>query len=167
MPELIIIAAIDENNGLGFKNHLLCHLHDDLKNFKHLTNGHTVVMGRKTWESLPVKPLPNRKNIVLTRDADATFLNAFSSTSLNQLYDFCSNDEQVFIIGGAEVYRQAIDLADKLIITHIHHRFNADVFFPEIKKELWLKVKETAHSIDERHDFAFDICEYVHKENDF
>jgi dihydrofolate reductase len=161
MPEIIIIAAIDENNGLGFENHLLCHLHDDLKNFKRLTSGHTVVMGRKTWESLPVKPLPNRKNIILTRDADATFLNGFSSKSLNHLQEICSNDDEIFIIGGATIYQQAMDIADKLIITHIHHRFKADVFFPEINKELWLKINETVHPIDEKHNYAFDICEYV------
>lgn len=161
MPEIIIIAAIDENNGLGYKNHLLCHLHDDLKNFKRLTTGHAIVMGRKTWDSLPVKPLPNRKNIVLTRDVDATFKDSFSSKSLNQLSELCSNDEKVFIIGGAEVYQQAMVLADKLIITHIHHRFIADVFFPQIEKKSWLKIAETAHPIDEKHNYAYDICEYV------
>lgn len=161
MPEIIIIAAIDENNGLGFENHLLCHLHDDLKNFKRLTGGHTVVMGRKTWESLPVKPLPNRKNIVLTRDTDATFTGSLSSKSLNILYELCSNDEKVFIIGGALVYQQAMEIADKLIITHIHHCFRADVYFPQIKKEEWIKVGEMAHPVDERHNYAFDICEYI------
>jgi dihydrofolate reductase len=161
MPEIIIIAAIDENNGLGYKNHLLCHLHDDLRNFKRLTTGHTVVMGRKTWESLPVKPLPNRKNIVLTRDVDATFTGGFASSSLNHLSELCSNDEKIFIIGGAEVYRQAMELADRLIVTHIHHSFVADVFFPQIKKKEWLKVKETPHPIDEKHNYAYEVCEYV------
>src|ERR1035437_4101993 len=154
MAELIIIAAIDQKNGLGYKNHLLCHLHDDLKNFKRLTTGHTIVMGRKTWESLPVKPLPNRKNIVLTRDADATFPDSFSSKSLNNLHELCSNEEKIFIIGGAEVYQQAMEIADKMIITHIHHSFTADVFFPQIKTEMWLKVKETPHLIDEKHNYA-------------
>lgn len=161
MPEIIIIAAIDENNGLGFENHLLCHLHDDLKNFKRLTTGHTIVMGRKTWESLPVRPLPNRKNIVLTRDVHATFTDSFSSRSLNQLLELCSNDEKVFIIGGAEVYQQAMEIANTLIITHIHHLFRADVFFPAINETVWRRIKETAHPVDEKHNYAFDVCEYV------
>jgi dihydrofolate reductase len=161
MPEIIIIAAIDQNNGLGYKNHLLCHLHDDLKNFKRLTSGHTVVMGRKTWESLSVKPLPNRKNIVLSHQGNATFANGIASMSMNDVLESCTNEEKVFIIGGAELYRQFIEVAHRLIITHIQHHFNADVFFPEISDEKWIKVNETEHPADERHAYAFNICEYI------
>ena len=161
MSEIIIIAAIDQNNGLGFKNHLLCHLHDDLKNFKKLTSGHTVVMGRKTWESLSIKPLPNRKNIVLTRQSDATFTQSITSISVNAVLESCSDEEKVFIIGGAEIYRQFFEVADRLIITHIQHRFISDVYFPEISDEKWIKINEIEHAADERHAYAFSICEYI------
>ena len=161
MAELIIIAAIDQNNGLGFKNHLLCHLHDDLKNFKKVTSGHTVVMGRKTWESLSVKPLPNRKNIVLTRQSDIIFGENVVSMSIQEVLDLCADDEKVFIIGGADIYRQFIDIADRLIITHIQHSFISDVFFPDIQDAKWIKVNEIYHATDERHAYAFKICEYI------
>jgi dihydrofolate reductase len=164
MTEIIIIAAIDQDNGLGYQNHLLCHLHDDLKNFKKLTSGHTVVMGRKTWESLSIKPLPNRKNIILTRHVSATFKGSTASMSVNDVLSLCSDDEKIFIIGGAEIYRQFFDIAHRLIITHIQNHFNADVFFPEISEEKWLKVKETEHPIDERHAYAFNICEYIRQD---
>ena len=164
MPELIIIAAIDQNNGLGYKNHLLCHLHDDLKNFKRLTSGHTVVMGHKTWESLSLKPLPNRKNIVLTRQSDATFTDSIASVSVNDVLELCAEDEKVFVIGGANVYNQFIEIADRMIITHIHHRFISDVFFPEIADEKWIKIIETEHKIDERHAYEYVICEYLRRD---
>ena len=161
MAELIIIAAIDQKNGLGYKNHLLCHLHDDLKNFKKVTSGHTVVMGRKTWESLSMKPLPNRKNIVLTRQSNATFGVNIASMSMSEMLESCENDVKVFIIGGAEVYKQFIDIADRLIITHIHHSFISDVFFPEINDGKWIKITEIEHPVDERHAYAFTISEYI------
>jgi dihydrofolate reductase len=164
MAELIIIAAIDRNNGLGYQNHLLCHLHDDLKNFKRLTSGHTVVMGRKTWESLSVKPLPNRKNVVLTRDSNATFTNSIASMSVKDVLESCSDSERVFIIGGAEIYKQFIAIADRLIITHIQHSFISDVYFPEIEDEKWIKTNETAHASDDRHAYAFTICEYIRRD---
>ena len=163
MPELIIIAAIDQNNGLGFQNHLLCHLHDDLKNFKRVTGGHTVVMGHKTWESLSVKPLPNRKNIILTRQSNATFAGGIASLSLTNVLEACSEDEKVFIIGGAEIYKQFIGIADRLMITHIQHRFISDVYFPVIEDDKWIKVNEIEHPADDRHAYAFLICEYLRR----
>jgi dihydrofolate reductase len=161
MTEIIIVAAVDQNNGLGYQNHLLCHLHDDLKNFKKLTTGHVVVMGRKTWESLSIKPLPNRKNIILSRDANATYTGSIASISMDDVLRSCAEEEKIYIIGGAEIYKQFFDIAQRLIITHIHNHFNADVFFPEIRDEDWLKVNETEHPIDERHAYAFTICEYI------
>ena len=163
MPELIIIAAIDQNNGLGFQNHLLCHLHDDLKNFKRVTGGHTVVMGHKTWESLSVKPLPNRKNIILTRQSNATFAGGIASMSVTDVLEACSEDEKVFIIGGAEIYKQFIGIADRLMITHIQHRFISDVYFPVIEDDKWIKVNEIEHPADDRHAYAFVICEYLRR----
>jgi dihydrofolate reductase len=163
MAELIIIAAIDQTNGLGYKNHLLCHLHDDLKNFKKVTSGHTVVMGSKTWKSLSVKPLPNRKNIVLSRQSNVIFGLNIASMSRSEMLEACENDEKVFIIGGAEVYKQFIDIADRLIITHIQHSFISDVFFPEINDEKWIKINEIEHPADVRHAYAFTICEYIRR----
>jgi dihydrofolate reductase len=129
-----------------------------------LTSGHAVVMGRKTWESLSIKPLPNRKNIILTRDANATFTGSIASISMNDVLNSCSNEEKIFIIGGAEVYKQFIDIAHRLIITHIQHKFNPDVFFPEISDEKWIKVNETVHPTDEKHAYAFNICEYIRRD---
>jgi len=164
MTEIIIIAAVDQNNGLGYQNHLLCHLHDDLKNFKKLTTGHTVVMGRKTWESLSIQPLPNRRNIILSHRADATFTGSIASVSVDDVLRSCSEEEKIYIIGGAEIYKQFIDIAHRLIITHIQNHFNADVFFPEISDADWLKVKETEHPTDERHAYAYTICEYIRQD---
>jgi len=165
MPELIIIAALDQDNGLGYQNHLLCHLHDDLRNFKRLTSGHTVVMGHKTWDSLSVKPLPNRKNIILTRQPNASFKDSIASVSLDDVLEKCRDDEKVFIIGGADIYRQFIPVVDRLIITHIHHHFVSDVFFPVIENDIWVKINGSEHPIDEKHAYVFTINEYLRRNN--
>jgi dihydrofolate reductase len=111
-----------------------------------------------------MKPLPNRKNIILSRDANATYSGSIASISLNDVLISCSEEEKIYIIGGAEVYKQFIDIAHRLIITHIQHKFNADVFFPEINDEKWIKVNENEHPGDERHAYAFNICEYIRRD---
>ena len=116
---IAIIAAIDKNNALGFKNRLLFYLPDDLKRFKALTTGHTVVMGRKTFDSLPKGALPNRRNIVLSRSTRLELPGAEVYASLEEALLHCANNEQVFIMGGASVYKQAMPLADRLYMTEI------------------------------------------------
>ena len=158
---LSIIVAISENNAIGKAGDLLCYLPDDLKHFKALTMGATVVMGKKTFFSLPRRPLPNRRNIVLTRDESFQYENTEVAHSIEELQKMLTADEKVFIIGGGEVYRQFMPLATELHITHIHHTWeDADTFFPEIDPTLWQCVSEERHEADEKHDYAFTFATY-------
>ena len=135
---LSIIVAIGKNYEIGRKNQLLCHLPDDLKHFKRTTAGHAVLMGENTWFSLPKRPLPNRRNIVLTLDKGKSYEGAEMAYSIDEAMRLCPSEEEVFIMGGASVYRAAINLMDKLYITHVHTVVaDADVFFPEIDSNLW------------------------------
>ena len=158
---LSIIVAISENNAIGKAGDLLCYLPDDLKHFKALTMGATVVMGKKTFFSLPRRPLPNRRNIVLTRDMSFTYDNTEIAHSIEELQKMLTAEENVFIIGGGEVYRQFMPLATELHITHIHHTWeDADTFFPEIDPTLWQCVSEERHEADEKHNYAFTFATY-------
>ena len=158
---LSIIVAISENNAIGKAGDLLCYLPDDLKHFKALTMGATVVMGKKTFFSLPRRPLPNRRNIVLTRDGSFTYENTEVAHSIEELQKMLTADENVFIIGGGEVYKQFMPLAEELQITHIHHNWeDADTFFPEIDSTIWQCVNEERHEADEKHAYAFTFATY-------
>jgi dihydrofolate reductase len=136
-----IIVAVSEDLGIGKNNDLLWHLPEDMKRFKKLTLGNTVIMGRRTWESLPKKPLTGRRNIVITDIPGETFAGAESAVSINDAASKCKKDEEAFIIGGASIYGQFMTLADKLYITHVHKKALADVFFPAIDPKIW-KVSE-------------------------
>ena len=162
--ELTIIVAAGENNAIGKDNSLIWHLSDDLKHFKSLTNGHHIIMGRKTFESFP-KPLPNRTHIVITRQADYNVpIGVIVVNSLHDAIDAARNDKQPFIIGGGEIYKQAMPLADKLEITRVHADFdNADTFFPEIDNTKWKEVNRTTHDADEKHEFAFSFITYIRR----
>lgn len=161
MTMIAIIAAIDKNNALGFKNKLLFYLPDDLKRFKALTTGHTVVMGRKTFDSLPKGALPNRRNIVLSRSTKLVLPAAEVYPSLEEALKHCAEDEEVFIMGGASVYRQAMPLADKLYLTEIDAKAaEADVYFPIVDKETWHEIKRDAHRADDRHPYDFAFVDY-------
>ena len=158
---LSIIVAISENNAIGKAGDLLCYLPDDLKHFKALTMGATVVMGKKTFFSLPRRPLPNRRNIVLTRDMSFTYDNTEIAHSIEELQSMIATDEMVFIIGGGEVYKQFMPLVDELQITHIHHNWDdADTFFPEIDSTLWHCIDQERHEVDEKHAYAFTFATY-------
>ncbi|MBQ2857090.1 MAG: dihydrofolate reductase [Bacteroidaceae bacterium] len=160
---LSIIVAIAENNAIGFENKLLYWLPNDLKRFKSLTTGHTIIMGRKTFESLPKGALPNRRNIVLTRQ-DIQFPGAESYTSLEEALKQCKEEEEVFIIGGASVYREAMPLADKLFITSIENiPEKADAFFPEIDTDVWKETEKEVHSTDEKHLYPYTFIDYHRK----
>ncbi len=162
--ELTIIVAAGENNAIGKDNDLIWHLSDDLKHFKALTNNHHIIMGRKTFESFP-KPLPNRTHIVITRQADYKVPNGvIVVNSLHDAIDAARTDQQPFIIGGGEIYKQAMSLANKLEITRVHSTFeNADTFFPEIDENQWKEVNRTTHDADEKHAFAFSFITYLRK----
>jgi len=158
---IAIIAAIDKNNALGFKNRLLFYLPDDLKRFKALTTGHTVVMGRKTFDSLPKGALPNRRNIVLSRSTRLELPGAEVYASLEEALQHCADDEQVFIMGGASVYKQAMPLADRLYMTEIDaEAAEADVYFPAIDHELWHEIKRDVRRADDRHPCNYAFVDY-------
>lgn len=159
-----IIVAIAENNAIGKAGDLLCHLPNDLKHFKELTTGATVVMGKKTFLSLPRRPLPNRRNIVLTRDTAFTYDQTEVAHSIEELQGMIQTDEQVFIIGGGEVYKQFMPYVDELQITHIHHTWDdADTFFPQIDPVEWQCVSNEYHEADEKHAYAYTFAVYTRK----
>jgi len=162
MNNISIIVAIGERNEIGRNNGLLCHLPADLKHFKELTTGHTIVMGRKTFESLPKGALPNRKNIVLTRNKNLSFDNCLTYSSLSEMIDNEKDSNEIFIIGGGELYRQALPLANKLYLTKIHAEFDdADVFFPEINYAEWEEVSREEHKADEKNPYDYTFLSFI------
>ena len=155
--KISIIAAISDNNAIGKNQQLLWHLPADMKHFKELTTGHAIIMGRKTFESLPNGPLPERKNVVLTTMPE-DFVNCFACESMHDALDLCEHEEEVFVIGGALVYRQALRRADKMYITRVHHEFgNADTFFPVVDWEQWEEVERQDFPADENLFFHY-VC---------
>ncbi|MBD8346804.1 dihydrofolate reductase [Dysgonomonas sp. HGC4] len=161
MAIISIIVAIDEKNAIGKDNQLLCHLPNDLKYFKSVTQGHTVIMGRNTYESLPNGALPNRRNIVLSRNKDLQLDRCEMSSSLEDAIALCDSETEVFIIGGATVYAKAIDLADKLYITYIHHQFEGtDAFFPKVDKNKWIESSRIENDADEKNKYAHTFVVY-------
>ena len=132
-----IIVAVSEDWGIGKDNELLWHISEDLKRFKSLTFGNTIIMGKRTWESLPRRPLPGRKNIVLTDKEDEIIENSVTAYSIEDALGKCEKNEEIFIIGGGSIYKQFMPLADRLYITHVHKKAPADIYFPEIDLKIW------------------------------
>lgn len=132
-----IIVAVSEDWGIGKDNELLWHLPEDLKRFRKLTTGNAIIMGKKTWESLPRRPLPDRKNIVLTDIPGEIIEGAITAYSIEDALNKCDRDKEIFIIGGGSIYRQFVPLADKLYITHVHKKAPADIYFPAIDLNIW------------------------------
>jgi dihydrofolate reductase len=159
---ITLIAAVAQNNALGKDNQLLWHLPDDFKRFKNITSGHYIIMGRKTFESFP-KPLPNRTHVIITLQKEYKPEGCIVVNSLEEAIQSCPKQEDIFIIGGGEIYKQSIAIADKIDITRVHNSFEADTFFPEIEIEKWQLIFEEFHSKDERHDFDFTFQTYVRK----
>ena len=156
-----LIAAIGRNNELGKDNTLLWKLPADMKHFKEVTSLHSVIMGRKTFESIG-KPLPNRRNIVITRDVNYKNKEVEVVHSLSEALDLVGNDnEEVFIIGGGELYKQTMSIADKLYITHIDAEdSDADTFFPEIIPIVWNEISHKEHKKDEKNPFDYNFSIY-------
>ena len=157
-----MIAAAAENNALGKDNDLVWHLPDDFKRFKRLTSGHHIIMGRKTFESFP-KLLPNRTHVVITRKDDYNPDSTIVVNSLKEAIRVSKLDEQPFIIGGGEIYKLGMEVADRIELTRVHGEFEADTFFPEINKEDWKLVKEDFHEKDEKHNYSFTYLTYERK----
>ena len=157
MKSIQAIVAIDENGAIGRQGDLLCHLPADMKHFKEVTMGHSIIMGRKTFESFPRRPLPGRQNIVITRNADWQYPGVTVVHSLEEAIASAETDI-VFIIGGAQVYEQALPLVDVLHLTQIHARWaSADAFFPALNMDQWQEVSREHHESDHRNAYEFDF----------
>lgn len=159
---LTLIAAAGENNALGKDNDLVWHLPDDFKRFKKLTTGHYIIMGRKTFNSFP-DTLPNRTHVVITRQENYRKEGVIVVHSLERALEVSDEDPQPFVIGGGEIYKLAMDHADKIELTRVHGTFEADTFFPEIDESKWKLTAEEFHDKDERHDYAFTYLTYERK----
>ena len=155
-----VIVAKASNNVIGAKNELIWHLPNDLKHFKNLTSGHPIIMGRKTFESLG-RPLPNRTNIVITRDKNWQAENVEKEFSLEKAIESAKKiNEDIYIIGGGNIYKQAMEFADVLYITEVHHEFEGDTYFPEIDEEIWEEVDRENFMKDEKHSYAYSYVTY-------
>ncbi len=159
---IILIAAASTKNALGKNNDLLWHLPDDFKRFKQFTTGHHIIMGRKTFESFP-KPLPNRTHIVITRQTDYNPDGCIVVNSIEKAISICPKDQDVFIIGGGEIYNLGLPLADKIELTKVNGTFEADAFFPEIDSNEWELITEEYHPKDEKHLFDFNYQTFIRK----
>ncbi|MFN3753190.1 dihydrofolate reductase [Flavobacterium sp.] len=160
---ITLIAAVAENNALGKDNQLLWHLPDDFKRFKTMTSGHYIIMGRKTFESFP-KPLPNRTHVIISRQKNYLPDGCIVVDSLEKAIQACPKGEEIFIIGGGQIYKQSIAIADKVDITRVHQTFDADTYFPEINLDEWQLIFEEFHPKDERHPFDFTFQTFVRKQ---
>jgi len=157
MPEIVIIVAVAKNRVIGRDNQLIWSIPEDMAHFKALTAGHTVVMGRKTWESLPprFRPLPGRRNIVVTRQAAFAAPGAELANSLEAALSLAASDETLFIIGGEQIYRQAMLLATRLEITEIDLEPAGDAWFPEIAAADWQQTSKKTPSSESGTGFSF------------
>lgn len=156
-----LIAAVAANRAIGFENKLLYWLPNDMKRFRLLTTGHAIIMGRRTFESLPKGALPNRRNIVLSRDAAFRAEGVEVFPSLQAALDACRADEEVYVIGGASVYAAALPVADRLCLTLVDDTpACADAFFPEFRASEWQVISEEHHEPDERHVQAYTFVDY-------
>lgn len=156
---LSAVVVVDENNGIGKNNQLLVHFPADLKHFKKITSGHTILMGRKTYESMG-KALPNRRNIVISRNKDYELSDAETTDSLEKAISLASAENEVFIIGGAEIFKQALPLLNKIYLTRIHKAFEADTFFPQINPSEWEETEREEHQPDEKTPFSYAFINY-------
>ncbi|MBN2668003.1 MAG: dihydrofolate reductase [Bacteroidales bacterium] len=155
-----MIVAIGQNNEIGKNNNLLWRLSDDLKRFKSITTGHTIVMGRKTFESLPKGALPNRRNIVLSNNKiDAP--NIESVKSINELYSIIEPNEQVFIIGGASLYKLFLNTVNHLYLTEVEYSGDADTFFPTIDRSIWVELEKIVHKKDEKNEYDYTYSHLI------
>jgi dihydrofolate reductase len=158
-----IIVAVSDDWGIGKDNELLWHISEDLKRFKKMTTGNAVIMGKKTWESLPRKPLPGRKNIVLTDNPNESIENSVTAYSIEDALSKCKPDEEIFIIGGGSIYRQFMPIADRLYITHVHKKAPADIYFPEIDLNIWKISEKEEFRRDDNNSIPYTYTIYERK----
>ena len=158
-PRISIIVAMAKNRVIGVNNTLPWHLPADLKHFKELTMGHHIVMGRKTYESIG-KPLPGRTSVVITRNVNNAVPGVIVVNSLEAAIAACGNDEEIFVIGGAELYRQAIALADRIYLTEIDADISGDAHFTELDHKLWKEAGRDSHAPDEKNRYPYHFVIY-------
>jgi dihydrofolate reductase len=159
---IIIIAAVGENNALGKENKLVWHLPNDFKRFKSLTTNHHIIMGRKTFESFP-KPLPNRTHIVISRQENYHPEGCTVVDSMEKALEMCPDTEDSYVIGGGEIYTLAMPYTDIIELTRVHHTFDADAFFPEIREEQWQLVESEPNLKDHTHLYDYTYETYIRK----
>ena len=159
---ITLIAAAAKNDALGKDNDLIWHISEDLKRFKRLTTGHAIIMGRKTFESMP-KALPNRTNIVLTRNKNYKADGALVTSTVEEALDLAKEDNQPFIIGGAQIYSLFMEYCDRIELTRVHHEFEADVFFPKIDASKWNISKKEFVSKTENQPYSYSYITYDKK----
>jgi dihydrofolate reductase len=162
MKPISMIAAVAENMAIGKNNQLLWYIPEDLKRFKQITQGCTVIMGRKTWESLKIKPLPNRDNIILTNNLTPAPVGAYIANTVEEALNYCKSEKENFIIGGEMIYRVFLPIAQKLYITRIDTDFDADTYFPEIDPS-WELVLEEKGISEKELPFTFTYLTYIRK----
>jgi dihydrofolate reductase len=157
MKNISIIVAIAENNGIGKNNDLLWHISADLKRFKKITLDRTVIMGKNTFLSLPVRPLKNRRNIVITDNPADQFEGCITVFSVEEAIKNCNENEESFVIGGASIYRQFLPYTDRLYLTRVNRSFDADTFFPAIVADEWDEVSREVPGPDPQNDFTYEF----------
>ena len=157
-----LVAAASDNNVIGKNNTLPWRLPADMKFFKNLTMGHTVIMGRKTFESMG-KPLPGRKNVVITRNKEFKAEGCSIVSSIEDALNRCASENEVFIIGGAEIYRQSIKMADKIYLTRVHGYFDGDAFFPDIPADGWDETAHTDFAADEKNSYPYSFLIFFNR----
>jgi dihydrofolate reductase len=155
LPPISIIVAVDLNMGIGKNNDLLCHLSSDLKRFKEITTGHTIVMGYNTWVSLPRKPLPKRRHIVLSDNPKFTYPDILVAHNIDQAISLMNKDGENFIIGGGMIYKAFMPYAQTLLLTVFQKEFHADTFFPKISQDEWKLVEESDTMFDEKEQMEY------------
>ena len=163
LKEISMVVIADENNGIGKENKLLAHMPADLRHFKNLTVGFPVIMGRKTFDSVDNKPLPKRRNIIITTQKDLNFAGAEVVHSVPEALNLCRGEEKVAIVGGATIYEQSMHLADTIHLTRIHHTFEADTFFPEIDLSKWEEITNEYFAPDDKNPFPYSFITYKKK----
>ncbi len=162
MLKVSIIAAVSTNYSIGKNNSLPWHLPADMKHFKEMTIGNAVVMGKRTFESLPNGPLPNRKNIVLTTIMEGNYDKYYEATSLRDAVELCENEDNLFVIGGASLFKQALVFPgiDTMYITWVHAEIDGDVHFPKFNQKEWQEVSREDFKADDKNPFDYSFCEY-------
>ena len=160
--KISMIVAYGKNWEIGLNNEMLWHISEDFKNFKAITSGHHILMGRKTFESFP-KPLPNRTHIIITRQKNYQAEGCIIVDSIEKALSICPKDEDSFIIGGGEIYTLGLAYTDKIEITRVHSSFEADAYFPEINKKDWKLEKYEFNEKDEKHKYDYTYETYIRK----